>query len=84
MLFSLDRMKNINILTRILGTLLIALAIYMWIEDKEYATSFDKYDISGMRDHKDISINYLKVLIIGLISFFYREIRMYLDYVKYS
>ena len=56
----------------------------MFLNDKEYSTSFDSYDGGGMQNHKEVTINYLKVIFVGLVVFFYREIRKYLDYVKYS
>ena len=77
-------MKIATILTRIIGLALLIFGIYMFLNDKEYSTSFDSYDGGGMQNHKEVTINYLKVIFVGLVVFFYREIRKYLDYVKYS
>lgn len=83
MQIDLQNMKIATIITRLIGLALLILGIYMFVNDKEYSTSFDSYN-GGMQDHKEVTINYIKVVFVGLIVFFYREIRKYLDYVKYS
>ena len=78
--------KSIVYTTRIIGALLFILAIYMYQNDIEFSSKFQMANrgFGSSSGPGDANINYIKVLIVSLIIFFYREIRKYLDYVKYS
>lgn len=71
------------IFSRILGVALLLSSVYMFIQEKEFKSSFETFN-GTIQAHKEVTLDYLKVGLVGLIAFFYKEIRRYLDYVKYS
>lgn len=75
--------KTWTFITRLIGVLLIILAIYMYTEDIVYTSKFNM-NRGLYQEHKEIFIQYWKVLIIGLIVLFCKEIMRYIDYVKYG
>lgn len=71
------------IVTRILGLTLIVYGIYMYVNNIEHTSQFDRFNGVQMQ-HMTVSLNYVKTIIIGAILLFFREILKYLDYVKYG
>lgn len=70
-------------ISRIIGLILIAWAIYMYANDIEYKSTYEAYR-GVYKEQQSISISYIKMGIVGLVFFFFREILRYLDWVKYS
>jgi len=75
--------KYVVIVTRIIGLLLIIWAIYAFLYDETYTSTYNAYN-SGRKNVRNLTLSFWKIGIVGLLAFFYKEIRRYLDYVKNS
>jgi len=72
------------LITRIIGLAMIVFAAWMYLHDITYSSTFDRYYNGIQKEQITIQLGYIKVLVIGCVILFFREIMQYLDYVKYS
>lgn len=79
---SIKKKKRFPI-SRIIGLALIIWGIYMFVNDIEYKSTFDTFR-GVQKEHRNLVINETKMIIVGVIIFFFREIQRYLEWVKYS
>lgn len=75
--------KSVVILTRVIGLLLIFWAVYAYVKDEDCTSTYNAYN-AGRKEVRTLTLSFWKIGIVGLLAFFYKEIRRYLDYVKNS
>jgi hypothetical protein len=69
-------------LSRVAGLGLIVLAIIMFLKNQTYTTKFDTFSQGG-REHHEFTFDYLKVLVIGLVIFLFKEFMRYVYHREY-
>lgn len=69
-------------LSRVVGLALIVLSIFMYLKNWTYTTKFDTFS-HGARAHHEFTFDYLKVLVIGLVIFLFKEFMKYVYHREY-